>query len=65
MQFVVCNHVFFSRREQGVVSSLMDGFGYITCSEKDQRLIFRFSEVLRLGQELTVGDEVSILHFYV
>lgn len=47
------------RREQGVVSSLMDGFGYISCVDREQKLIFQFCEVLRLGQEMCVGDEVE------
>lgn len=51
------------RREQGVVCSLRDGFGFIRCVEREQTMFFHFAEVLRLGQELSVGDEVSAIKF--
>ncbi|CAG9558835.1 unnamed protein product [Danaus chrysippus] len=47
------------RREQGIVCSLRDGFGFIRCVEREQTMFFHFAEVLRLGQELSVGDEVE------
>ncbi|XP_039763660.1 cold shock domain-containing protein E1 isoform X2 [Pararge aegeria] len=47
------------RRERGVVNTLREGFGFIRCVEREQRMIFQFEEVLRLGQELSVGDEVE------
>ncbi|XP_022116097.1 cold shock domain-containing protein E1 [Pieris rapae] len=47
------------RREQGLVCSLREGFGFIRCVERDQTMSFHFAEVLRLGQELSVGDEVE------
>lgn len=47
------------RRERGKVCSLRDGFGFIRCAERDQTMFFHFAEVLRLGQELSVGDEVE------
>ncbi|XP_045785005.1 cold shock domain-containing protein E1 isoform X2 [Maniola jurtina] len=47
------------RREQGVVCLLRNGFGFIRCAERDQRMPFQFHEVLRQGQELNVGDEVE------
>ncbi|XP_028167112.1 cold shock domain-containing protein E1 isoform X1 [Ostrinia furnacalis] len=47
------------RREQGVVCSLREGFGFIRCVERDQTMFFHFAEVLRLGHELSVGDEVE------
>ncbi|CAK1554199.1 unnamed protein product [Leptosia nina] len=47
------------RREQGIVCSLREGFGFIRCVERDQTMFFHFAEVLRLGQELSVGDEVE------
>ncbi|VVC94337.1 unnamed protein product [Leptidea sinapis] len=47
------------RREHGVVWSLRDGFGFICCAERDQTIYFQFSEVLRLGHELKVDDEVE------
>ncbi|XP_049886199.1 cold shock domain-containing protein E1 [Pectinophora gossypiella] len=47
------------RREQGVVCSLREGFGFIRCVEREQTMFFHFAEVLRLGHELSVGDEVE------
>ncbi|CAB3226075.1 unnamed protein product [Arctia plantaginis] len=47
------------RREQGVVCSLREGFGFIRCVEREQTMFFHFAEVLRLGLELSVGDEVE------
>lgn len=50
----------FCRREQGVVSVLNDGFGSIRCVERDIKLMFYFTEVLRSGHELKVGVEVQL-----
>ncbi|XP_023941125.1 cold shock domain-containing protein E1 isoform X2 [Bicyclus anynana] len=47
------------KRERGVVQSLLDRFGYIRCVERERKMMFHFEEVLRLGQELTLGDEVE------
>ncbi|XP_037299850.1 cold shock domain-containing protein E1 [Manduca sexta] len=47
------------RREQGIVCSLREGYGFIRCVEREQTMFFHFAEVLRLGQELSVGDEVE------
>ncbi|KAI8431064.1 hypothetical protein MSG28_001125 [Choristoneura fumiferana] len=58
------------RREQGVVCSLRDGFGFIRCVEREQTMFFHFAEVLRFGLMaeakdnnakfiLSVGDEVE------
>ncbi|XP_026762174.1 cold shock domain-containing protein E1 [Galleria mellonella] len=47
------------RREQGVVCSLRDGFGFIRCVDREQNMFFHFAEVLRLGHKLSVGDEVE------
>ncbi|XP_072930676.1 RNA-binding protein Unr isoform X2 [Epargyreus clarus] len=47
------------RREQGVVCSLREGFGFIRCVERDQTMFFHLTEVLRHGNELSVGDEVE------
>lgn len=40
--------------------SLREGFGFIRCVEREQTMFFHFAEVLRLGQDLTVGDEVNM-----
>lgn len=33
------------RREQGIVASVKDGFGFLKCCERDLRLFFHFNEV--------------------
>lgn len=45
------------RREQGVVASIKDGFGFLRCVERDLRLFFHFNEVLDVDTEVQVGDE--------
>lgn len=47
------------RREQGVIQSLKDGFGFIRCVEREPRLFFHFNEVLDVDREISVGDEVE------
>ncbi|XP_055378743.1 cold shock domain-containing protein E1 isoform X2 [Condylostylus longicornis] len=47
------------KREQGVVSALKDGFGFLRCVERNVRLFFHFTEVLDPSRELCVGDEVE------
>lgn len=34
------------KREQGVVSSLKEGFGFLRCVERSVRIFFHFTEVL-------------------
>lgn len=47
------------KREQGVIQSLKDGFGFIRCVEREPRLFFHFNEVLDVDREISVGDEVE------
>lgn len=47
------------KREQGVVGSLKEGFGFLRCVERIQRIFFHFAEVLDTGREICVGDEVE------
>lgn len=47
------------KREQGVVSSLKDGFGFLKCVERNVRIFFHFTEVLDTSRELCVNDEVE------
>lgn len=47
------------RREQGVIVTLKDGFGFIRCVDRDARIFFHFNEVLDLDRDITVGDEVE------
>lgn len=34
------------KREQGVVSNLKEGFGFLRCVERSARIFFHFTEVL-------------------
>ncbi|XP_018335937.1 cold shock domain-containing protein E1 isoform X2 [Agrilus planipennis] len=45
------------RREQGVVASTKDGFGFLKCVEREPRLFFHFNEVLDVDEEVKAGDE--------
>lgn len=45
------------RREQGVVASIKDGFGFLKCVEREPKLFFHFNEVLDVDQEIKVGEE--------
>ncbi|KAF7273268.1 cold shock domain-containing Unr isoform X2 [Rhynchophorus ferrugineus] len=47
------------KREQGVVASLKEGFGFLRCVEREARLFFHFNEILDVNRtnELQVGDE--------
>ncbi|KAL5292829.1 CSDE1 family protein [Megaselia abdita] len=47
------------KREQGVVSSLKEGFGFLRCVERSVRIFFHFTEVLDTNHEITIGDEVE------
>lgn len=47
------------RREQGIIVTLKDGFGFIRCVDRDTRLFFHFNEVLDVDREISVGDEVE------
>ncbi|XP_055533104.1 cold shock domain-containing protein E1 isoform X2 [Wyeomyia smithii] len=47
------------KREQGVVSSLKEGFGFLRCVERNPRLFFHFTEVLDTSREICVDDEVE------
>ncbi|XP_023030354.1 cold shock domain-containing Unr isoform X2 [Leptinotarsa decemlineata] len=47
------------KREQGVVVSIKEGFGFLKCVEREARLFFHFSEVLDADRSKIVqaGDE--------
>ncbi|XP_058828473.1 cold shock domain-containing protein E1 isoform X1 [Topomyia yanbarensis] len=47
------------KREQGVVASLKEGFGFLRCVERNPRLFFHFTEVLDTSREICVDDEVE------
>ncbi|XP_035793384.1 cold shock domain-containing protein E1-like [Anopheles albimanus] len=47
------------KREQGVVASLKEGFGFLRCVERNVRLFFHFTEVLDTSREICIDDEVE------
>ncbi|XP_053672561.1 cold shock domain-containing protein E1 [Anopheles nili] len=47
------------KREQGVVASLKEGFGFLRCVERNVRLFFHFTEVLDTSREISIDDEVE------
>lgn len=47
------------RREQGIVASIKEGFGFLKCVERDSRLFFHFNEVLDVEREICLNDEVD------
>lgn len=47
------------KRENGVVAAVKDGFGFITCAERDARMFFHFSEVMINDRKPCAGDEVE------
>lgn len=48
------------RREQGVITVLKDGYGFIRCADRDiTRLFFHFNEVLDVDREIRLKDEVE------
>ena len=48
-------------REEGIVGTVKDGFGFIKCADRDARLFFHFSEVLSGGQNVRVNDHVNFV----
>jgi len=46
-------------REQGIVGTLKDSFGFIDCADRDARLFFHFSEMLDRSAQVRQGDEVE------
>jgi cold shock CspA family protein len=46
-------------REQGVVQTMKDGFGFIKCADRESRMFFHFSEVHGETRELRNGDHVE------
>lgn len=47
------------RREQGVIATLKDGYGFLRCVEREPRIYFNFNEILDVHRELAVNDEVE------
>jgi cold shock CspA family protein len=46
-------------REKGIVAAIKEGFGFITCADRDQRMFFHFSEFMKPDVEVKVGDELE------
>lgn len=47
------------RREEGVISAVKDGCGYITCAERDSKMFFRFAEMLDYSRSPKIGDDIE------
>ena len=47
------------KREEGLIHSLKEGFGYITCADRDTRMYFQFNELLDPHWKISVGEEVE------
>ena len=47
------------RREQGVVQALKEGFGFLKCVDRSEKMFFHFSECLDVARKLASGDEVE------
>ena len=47
------------RREQGVVQALKEGFGFLKCVDRSDKMFFHFSECLDVARKLAAGDEVE------
>merc|ERR550539_1820658 len=45
------------RREQGIIQSLKEGFGFLKCVERSEKMFFHFSECLEVSRKLLVADE--------
>lgn len=46
-------------REEGIIGTVKDGFGFIKCADRDARLFFHFSELLSTGQNVRINDHVN------
>lgn len=47
------------RREQGVVASIKDAFGFLKCADRDLSVYFHFHEILDADHDIQVNDEVE------
>ncbi|XP_013112938.2 cold shock domain-containing protein E1 isoform X2 [Stomoxys calcitrans] len=47
------------KREQGVIASLKEGFGFIKSVERNVRIFFHYTEILDTSREIIVNDEVE------
>lgn len=47
------------KREVGVIAAVKEGFGFITCADRDARMFFHFSEMIDPSKEVKTGEEVE------
>ena len=47
------------KREQGVIQACKEGFGFLKCVERSEKMFFHFSECLEVNRKLNVGDEME------
>lgn len=47
--------------EQGIIHTLLDKFGFITCADRERELFFHYSEFRGRSDELNIGDEVEFM----
>merc|ERR1719419_912304 len=47
------------RREQGVIQACKEGFGFLKCVERSEKMFFHFSECLEVNRKLNIGDEME------
>ncbi|XP_039286517.1 cold shock domain-containing protein E1 isoform X2 [Nilaparvata lugens] len=47
------------RREQGIIASKKDGYGFLKSVEREPKIFFRYCEVLDVDREINVNDEVE------
>jgi len=47
------------KRESGLIAAVKDGFGFLTCTERDTRMFFHFSELMDPEREIKQGEEVE------
>merc|ERR1719347_1158563 len=47
------------RREQGIVLSLKEGFGFLKCVDRMEKMFFHFSECLDVSRKMSINDEME------
>ena len=47
------------RREQGLVLTMKEGFGFLQCVDRTEKIFFHFSECLDVSRNLAINDEVE------
>ena len=47
------------KREQGIIVTLKDAYGFIKCAERDARMFFHYNEMLEPEKDILINDEVE------